>query len=135
MMNSSKSVCKSPCISVVDDDESVREALESLFKSTGYRVQLFASAEEFLSSSRSEETKCLIVDMRMGGMSGLELQAELCARDSRLPIVFITAHDDEHVRARALCAGAVEVLIKPFSEEALLKSIQDACSKTIEANG
>ena len=131
MMKSLNSVSKLPCMSVVDDDESVREALESLLKSTGYRVELFASAEEFLSSSLSEETDCLIADMRMGGMSGLELQAELSARDTRLPIVFITAHDDEHVRARALCAGAVEVLIKPFSEDALLKSIQDALPRRI----
>jgi len=107
----------------VDDDVSVREAIESLLKSSGYPVKLFASGEEFLSYCCLQDTACLIVDMRMGGMSGLELQDELCARKSAIPIVFITAHDDEYVRARALSAGAVDVLIKPFSEDALLNCI------------
>lgn len=115
-----------PCISIVDDDESVRDALKSLLESTGLNTRLFASAEEFLQSCNVQVTDCLIVDVRMGGMSGLELQAELIARKNQVPVIFITAHDDEYVRTRAMNAGAVGVLLKPFSEDALLNSIHFA---------
>jgi len=125
-MNTPTSLSKAPCISVIDDDESVREAIKSLLESTGFRASLFASAEEFLNCMQPENTRCLIVDVQMSGMSGIELQAELSTRDSRIPIIFITAHDDEHLRSRALKAGAVEMLIKPFTEEDLLNGIHSA---------
>ncbi|MGA9770659.1 MAG: response regulator [Blastocatellia bacterium] len=113
-------------ISVVDDDGSVREAIESLLKSVGYRVELFASAEEFLNTEARQETACLILDVRMSGMSGLELQCRLTASNRSIPIIFISAHSDENARARAIAAGAIAFLQKPFSEEALLDAI-NAC--------
>ena len=113
-------------ISIVDDDESMREAIQSLLRSVGFRTQMFASAEQFLQSDQIENTACLILDVRMPGMSGLELQRHLMATQYRIPIVFVTAHGDEEARARALQEGAVEFLLKPFSEEALLNAIQAA---------
>ena len=113
-----------PLISVVDDDESVREALESLLRSAGFKAEVFASAEQFLRSDRAREVDCLIADVRMPGMDGLELQRQLAAGGFRLPIIFITAHGDELARAQALRAGAVAFLRKPFSEQALLDAIQ-----------
>ena len=113
-------------ISIVDDEESIREAIESLLRSVGFRTQTFASAEQFLQSDQIETTACLILDVRMPGMSGLELQRQLMATQYRIPIVFVTAHGDEEARARALQEGAVEFLLKPFSEEALLNAIQVA---------
>ena len=113
-------------ISIVDDDESMREAIQSLLRSVGFRTQMFASAEQFLQSDQIETTACLILDVRMPGMSGLELQRHLMATQYRIPIVFVTAHGDEEARARALQEGAVEFLLKPFSEEALLNAIQVA---------
>jgi FixJ family two-component response regulator len=112
-----------PLISVVDDDDSVREALESLLRSAGFKAEVFASAEQFLNSDRAREVDCLIVDVRMPGMNGLELQRRLAAGGSRVPIVFITAHGDELARAHALRAGAVAFLRKPFSEQALLNAV------------
>ena len=128
-MNRTASVSKVPCISIVDDDESIREALKSLLGSVGFRAEVFASAEEFLNSSRMLDTECLILDVWMPGMSGLELQSALSSAESRTPIVFISAHDDEQVRTRALNAGAVDFLHKPFSEEALLNGIQSALER------
>ena len=113
-------------ISIVDDDESIREAIQSLLGSVGFKAKTFASAEQFLQSDQIENTACLILDVRMPGMSGLELQRRLMATQCRIPIVFVTAHGDEEVRARALQEGAVEFLLKPFSEEALLNAIQAA---------
>ncbi len=113
-------------IAVVDDDESVREALRGLLRSAGFGAETYGSAEEFLRSGGLEETECLILDVRMPGMGGLELQRKLSAADCRVPIIFITAHDDEDARARALKAGAIDVLHKPFSEEALLSGIHTA---------
>ena len=113
-------------ISIVDDDESIREAILSLLRSVGFRVKTFASAEQFLQFDQIETTACLILDVRMPGMSGLELQRRLIATQCRIPIVFVTAHGDEEARSRALQEGAVEFLLKPFSEEALLNAIQAA---------
>lgn len=116
-----------PVISVVDDDHSVRESLARLIRSVGFDVQVFESAEHFLSSGRGREADCLILDIRMPGMNGLELQRELTASDCELPVIFITAHgSDEHVRARALAAGAVDYLLKPLKEEEVLKAIDAA---------
>ena len=112
-----------PRISIVDDDESVREALRSLMDSVGFGTEVFSSAEDFLNSGRLPVTGCLIVDVRMPGMSGLELQRHLNATDFRVPIVFISANDDDSARSRALEAGAVDFLKKPFSEDALLRAI------------
>jgi FixJ family two-component response regulator len=113
-------------ISVVDDDESVREALCGLLRSVGFAVNAFASAEEFLTSDRFRRANCLILDVRMPGMSGIELQRQLVADHSEVPVIFITAHDDAAMRAEALRDGAEAVLIKPFSEEALLDAIHAA---------
>ena len=113
-------------ISIVDDDESIREAIQSLLRSVGFRVKTFASAEQFLQSDQIENTACLILDVRMPGMNGLELQRRLMATQCGIPIVFVTAHGDEEARSRALQEGAVEFLLKPFSEEALLNAIQVA---------
>lgn len=114
---------KIPQISIVDDDESVREALKSLIDSVGLRSEVFGSAEEFLNSPCVFTTDCLIADVRMPGMSGLDLQERLKAVNSSIPIVFISAHDDREARARGLRAGAVDFLQKPFSEDSLLGAI------------
>ncbi len=112
-----------PLISIVDDDESVREALKNLIESVGFRTEVFSSGEDFLNSDHFGDTDCLIVDVRMPGMSGLELQERLNAVHSLIPLIFISAHADEEARARALQAGAVDFLQKPFSEDPLLKAI------------
>jgi FixJ family two-component response regulator len=120
---------ETPLISVVDDDHSVRESLARLIRSVGFGVQLFGSAEEFLSAGRGREPDCLILDIRMPGMNGLELQRELSVSDRDLPLIFITAHgSDEAVRARALKAGAVDYLLKPLKEDEVLQAIDTALS-------
>ena len=119
-------MANSPLISVVDDDDSVRESLGGLIRSVGFAVKVFASAEEFLNSDHLRNTDCLILDVRMPGMNGLELQRQLAASDRKIPVIFITAHGDEEVRSRALNGGAVDYLLKPFSEEALLNAIDAA---------
>jgi FixJ family two-component response regulator len=119
-------LAKTPLISVVDDDDSVRESLRALLRSVRFGVEVFSSAEEFLHSDRARETDCLILDVRMPGMSGLELQGQLLTRQHAIPIVFITAHGDEGLRWRSLGAGAVDYLVKPFSEEALLHAVEKA---------
>jgi len=111
---------------IVDDDESIRSALQGLMKAVGLPAQAFASAEEFLESGEQQETGCLIADIRMPGMSGLELQARLNADDCRIPIIFITAHGDEKMRLQALRAGAVEFVAKPFDDEGLVVSVRAA---------
>ena len=113
-------------VSIVDDDESVRESLEGLLKSVGFRVEAFALAADFLNSKALHVTDCLILDVRMPGMSGPELQRKLIANQRSIPIIFITAHGDEAVRARVLGDGAVDCLLKPFNEEALLNAIDAA---------
>jgi FixJ family two-component response regulator len=115
-----------PLISVVDDDESVRESLSGLIRSVGFGVMVFASAEEFLGSNRLLDADCLILDVRMPGMSGIDLQRQLAATHTSIPVIFITAHGDEEARVRALNGGAVDYLLKPFSEEALLQAINTA---------
>ena len=115
-------------ISVVDDDESLRESLEGLLKALGYGVQVFSSAESFLSSKILAQTRCLILDVRMPGMSGPELQRELAGQRIQIPTIFITAHGDEEVVSRVMADGALECLLKPFSEESLLNAITLALS-------
>jgi FixJ family two-component response regulator len=119
-------MANSPLISVVDDDDSVRESLGGLIRSVGFAVKVFASAEEFLNSDHLGNTDCLILDVRMPGMNGLDLQRQLAASYCKIPVIFITAHGDEDVRSRALNGGAVDYLLKPFSEEALLNAIDAA---------
>ena len=116
----------STLVSIVDDDESVRESLPDLLKEFGFAVQSFASAEEFLASGRVDETRCLVLDIAMPGMSGPELQRELTRRNQPIPIVFITANEDSSECARVMDAGAVSCLIKPFSETALLRAVTKA---------
>jgi FixJ family two-component response regulator len=113
-------------VAIVDDDESVRIALQGMMKSVGLPAQTFASAEEFLSSGMQNETACLIADIRMPGMSGLDLQAKLNAERCRIPTIFITAHGDAKMRLQALRAGAVEFLAKPFDDEVLLENVRAA---------
>jgi FixJ family two-component response regulator len=113
-------------VCVVDDDESVRESLPDLLKEFGFAVQSFASAEAFLVSGRVDETRCLVLDIAMPGMSGPDLQRELTRRHRPIPIVFITANEDSNECARVLNAGAVSCLIKPFGETALLRAVTTA---------
>ena len=113
-------------VSVVDDDESVRESLPDLLREFGFAVQAFASAEEFLASPSFSRTTCLILDVRMPGMDGLELQRRLVATGWKVPIVFISAHADDQIRAQALQAGAFQFFDKPFSSTALLEAIAAA---------
>src|SRR5262249_45629207 len=115
-----------PVVSVVDDDESVRESLPDLLRELGYSAQAFSSAEEFLASDYVDRTRCLILDIAMPGMSGLDLQRELALRREQIPIVFITAQRDETVRPQVLERGAVECLSKPFSEAQLLRAVHAA---------
>lgn len=119
-----------PLISIVDDDDSVREALKSLIDSIGYHAEVFASGEAFLNSAYVPQTNCLIADVRMPGMSGLELQERLNAAGYSVPIVFISAHDDGEARAQGLRAGAVDFLKKPFSEDSLLGAIGACLEKS-----
>lgn len=116
-------------ISVVDDDQSVRESLPDLLTEFGFAVETFASAEEFLASAFLGKTHCLILDVTMPGMSGLELQRELQLRGHALPIVFITAHADESIRPLMIGQGAVECLFKPFSESALQDALNTALGR------
>jgi FixJ family two-component response regulator len=116
-------------ISIVDDDASIREALQSLMRSVQLDVEAFASAEEFLASERVKDTSCLILDLYLPGMSGFELQSRLNAGRSGIPIIFITAHADEASRERALKNGAVELLGKPVRRHPLFKAIQSAIGK------
>jgi FixJ family two-component response regulator len=116
-----------PLISVVDDDHSVRESLARLIRSVGFGVQVFGSAEEFLGGDHGRHPDCLILDIRMPGMNGLELQRALAVSDRELPVIFITAHgSDEEVRGRAMAAGAVDYLLKPLKEDEVLKAIDTA---------
>ena len=115
-----------PLISVVDDDESVRESLPDLLKEFGFEAQAFSSAEEFLASESVADTRCLVLDVAMPGMTGPDLQQELTRRDQSIPIVFITAHRDATLRPRLIAQGAVECLFKPIEATDLLQALNTA---------
>jgi FixJ family two-component response regulator len=116
-----------PLICIVDDDQSVRESLARLIRSVGFGVQVFGSAEEFLTAGPEFSPDCLMLDIRMPGMSGIELQRELSSSNRPLPVIFITAHgSDADVRAHAMRDGAVDYLLKPLREEEVLKAIDTA---------
>ena len=117
---------RSQLAAIVDDDRSVLSALKDLMESAGLSARCFGSAEEFLESDERNLTACLIADIRMPGMSGLELQAKLNAEGSRIPIIFITAHGDVKLKMQAMKEGAVELLSKPFDDEVLLERVQVA---------
>ncbi len=118
-----------PLISVVDDDEAGRESLRGLIRSVGFGVKAFASAEEFLNSDHPRLADCLVLDVRMPGMNGLELRRRLVASHCEIPVIFISAHGDEEARSHALREGAVDFLLKPFSDEALLSAIHSALNQ------
>jgi FixJ family two-component response regulator len=115
-----------PLISIVDDDEALRNSLDDLIRSIGFRTERFPSAEAFLSSNHARDSACLILDVRMPGMNGLDLQRQIIAAHRQIPIIFITSHADDDARNRALEAGAVAFLYKPFREVELLNAIDAA---------
>jgi FixJ family two-component response regulator len=117
---------RSKLIAIVDDDRSVQNTLQDLIESEGLSARCFGSAEKFLESGEQHNAACLLADIRMPGMSGLELQAKLKAERCRIPIIFITAHGDAKMRVQAMCDGAVEVLAKPFDNAVLLQTVQAA---------
>ena len=116
-------------VAIVDDDELIRDALKGLMKEAGFSALAFRSAEEFLNSGELVHTACLIADIRMPGMSGLELQSKLNENHYRIPIIFITARGEEKMRMQALRAGAVEFLTKPFDDEVLLDHLRAALDR------
>ncbi len=116
-------------VAIVDDDDLMRSALRGLLKEAGISARTFESAEEFLNSDDHRHAACLIADIRMPGMSGLELQALLNAEQIRIPTIFITAHGDARMRMQAMRAGAVEFLTKPFDDEILLESVRAALER------
>jgi len=116
-------------VALVDDDDLVRTAIQGLLKSVGLPARAYASGEEFLDSGQQHQTACLIADIRMPGMSGLDLQARLNAERCQIPTIFITAHGDEAMRLQAMRAGAVEFLPKPFDDELLLESVRAALER------
>jgi FixJ family two-component response regulator len=122
-------VAEAPVISIIDDDPSVRTATGRLLRSMGFSVYTFASAKEFLLSPQLGETSCVIADVEMPGMSGLELQEHLIARDHGMPIIFITAFPQERARERAMKAGAVDFLSKPFDQARLLECVEKVLAK------
>jgi FixJ family two-component response regulator len=113
-------------ISVIDDDKSVRRTTKLLIESLGFRAAAFECADNFLSSGRLDDTSCLIVDLQLPGMNGLQLQSQLAATDCQIPIIFITAYDNKESRRRSMRAGAVAFLGKPFTDEGLLQWIRSA---------
>ena len=113
-------------VAIVDDDESIRSALQGLMKVAGYRTMAFASAEDFLNSGEKQHTGCLIADIRLPGMSGLDLQSQLNTDHHKIPIIFIAGHRDERMWMQALRAGAVDFLTKPFDDTALLEQVRAA---------
>jgi FixJ family two-component response regulator len=125
-------VSEKPLVCVVDDDALIRDSTVRLIRSFGFRVEAFASAEEFGNSGYLEETACLILDVRMPGMDGLELQYHLSEAGERIPIVFITAHADHEQERRAMGAGAVGFLYKPFSQESLVQAVRFAIGEQPE---
>ena len=127
--NQIKSAMDRPILSVVDDDESVRESLPDLLREFGFAARAFASAQDFLSSDYLDKTRCLILDVAMPGMSGLEVQEELKRRGQAIPVIFITGQKDEEIRKQAFSQGAVNFLYKPFSDSALLEAVNAALSR------
>jgi FixJ family two-component response regulator len=123
-MSSDRSV-----VFVVDDDVSIREALENLFRSVGLNVKTFGTAQEFLSSQRPDAPGCLVLDVRLPGLSGLDLQRQLAEANTEIPIIFITGHGDIQMSVRAMKAGAVEFLTKPFRDQDLLDAVQQAVDR------
>jgi FixJ family two-component response regulator len=121
---------KTQLIAVVDDDESVRNAVQGVLKSVGMKARTFASAQDFLDSSQRGATACLITDVQMPGMTGLELQATLAKADDRIPIIFITAYGNVRTRTQAMSAGAVAFLEKPFDDDVLLENVRAALHTT-----
>jgi FixJ family two-component response regulator len=113
-------------VAIVDDDRSVQRSIKDLMESAGLEVRCFGSAEEFLQSDHWRRTGCLVADIRMPGMSGLQLQARLRAEGSPVPMILITAHDDAQVRTETMKAGAIEVLFKPFDNDVLLEKVRAA---------
>src|SRR5256885_2166693 len=122
-----------PLIYVVDDDASVREALSSLIRSVGWRVETFASAQEFLARPQADAPSCLVLDVQLPGLSGLDLQQELAKADIQIPIIFLTGHGDIPTSVRAIKAGALEFLTKPFNDEDLLDAIQQGIARNQRA--
>ena len=125
-MDAKQKPISSPLISIVDDDLSVRRSTRRLLQSAGWRAEVFASAEEFLVSGRAEETACLILDLRMPGMNGLQLQRRLAEILEPFPIIFLTAHSSADEERQALQAGAIQFLQKPVNKEVLLRAIRHA---------
>jgi FixJ family two-component response regulator len=123
-----KSATVRPLLSVVDDDEMLRESLPDLLREFGFAAQAFPSGQDFLSSENLDETECLILDVAMPGMSGLEVQRELKRRGQLIPIIFITGQKNDDIRKQALKQGAVKFLYKPFSDSALLDAVNEALS-------
>jgi FixJ family two-component response regulator len=121
---------KTPIVSIVDDDESIREATKGLVRSLGYGALAFASAEEFLTSDRVNDTSCLITDVQMPGLSGVELQQHLIDHGHDMPIIFVTAFPEERIRSHVIRTGAVDFLSKPFSEERLIMCLDSALSSS-----
>ena|SRR6266545_3993531 len=119
-----------PLIAIVDDDDSLRNSLDNLLRSVGFRAQGFSSAEAFLHANQAPDTACLILDVRLPGMNGLDLQRQMGAAHCRIPIIFVTAYADDGVRVRALEAGAVDFLSKPCREEDLLQAIEAALTQS-----
>ena len=117
-------------VSIVDDDVSVRRSTQRLLRCSGFRAEVFASAQEFLDSKSAAETCCLILDLRMPGMNGLELQRRLAQNGNPIPIIFLSSHASEEDERSALGAGAAQFLRKPISKEALLGAIRDALKRT-----
>jgi len=126
MKSKEKSISERSLVSVVDDDESIRESLPDLLGEFGFAARAFPSAEAFLSSDCVDKTRCLILDVIMPGMTGLDLQQELTRRGHEIPVIFITARKEEAIRARAFKQGAVKFLNKPFSDTVLLEALNAA---------